>query len=198
MMSKGQETRNQIIKQAAEVFNKRGFLGSSISDVMQITGLQKGGIYRHFESKEQLALEAFEYAQAQYSQRLEQAMAEQSDGLAKVRAFVEAFYGISQAPPIAGGCPVMNTIVDSDDGDPALRLRAKAVIANWLSMIEDAIRLGIQQGTIHPDIQVHKFASIIIAMIEGGILLSQAHHSLRYMRFVYEHLLHTIDTQLAI
>jgi AcrR family transcriptional regulator len=54
-MTKGEQTRQHIIQQAATLFNQRGFIGSSVSDVMQYTGLQKGGIYRHFQSKEQLA-----------------------------------------------------------------------------------------------------------------------------------------------
>ncbi len=74
-MTKGEQTRNRIIQQAAELFNKRGYTGSSINDVMACTGLQKGGIYRHFESKEQLALTAFDYAQRQSTARLEAAVA---------------------------------------------------------------------------------------------------------------------------
>ena len=54
-MSKGQLTRQRIIAQAAPLFNQRGYEGCSINDVMAATGLEKGGIYRHFESKEELA-----------------------------------------------------------------------------------------------------------------------------------------------
>jgi len=42
--------------------NERGLEGTSLADLMEATGLEKGGIYRHFPSKEAVALEAFEYA----------------------------------------------------------------------------------------------------------------------------------------
>ena len=57
-MSKAQETKTRIIEQAATLFNQQGYSGTSVSDLMRATGLQKGGIYNHFVSKDELALEA--------------------------------------------------------------------------------------------------------------------------------------------
>ena len=51
--TKGQQTRQAIVEKAAPLFNKKGFEGTSLSDLMQATGLQKGGIYRHFSGKEE-------------------------------------------------------------------------------------------------------------------------------------------------
>ena len=39
-----------------------GYVGASMRDLVDATGLEKGGIYNHFGSKEQLALEAYDYA----------------------------------------------------------------------------------------------------------------------------------------
>src|SRR5260221_10303143 len=61
-MRKGEQTRREIIRKAAPIFNQRGFDGAALSDLMRATGLEKGGIYRHFDSKQQLAGEAFDYA----------------------------------------------------------------------------------------------------------------------------------------
>ena len=61
-MRKGEQTRREIIRKAASIFNQKGYEGAALSDLMQATGLEKGGIYRHFDSKQQLAGEAFDYA----------------------------------------------------------------------------------------------------------------------------------------
>src|ERR1700675_2894591 len=61
-MRKGEQTRQEIIRKAAPIFNQRGYEGAAMSDLMRATGLEKGGIYRHFDSKEQLAAAAFDYA----------------------------------------------------------------------------------------------------------------------------------------
>jgi len=62
MMSKGEATRQRIVEAAAPLFNQRGFAGCSMQDVLDATGLEKGGLYRHFGSKEELAAESFTYA----------------------------------------------------------------------------------------------------------------------------------------
>ena len=59
--TKGERTREGIVAAAAPLFNQRGYAASSMSDVMAATGLEKGGIYRHFESKDELALAAFDH-----------------------------------------------------------------------------------------------------------------------------------------
>ena len=69
-MSKAQQTKARIIRQAAELFNRKGYAGSSVADIMQATGLKKGGIYNHFKSKDELALAAFDYAVSLLGKRI--------------------------------------------------------------------------------------------------------------------------------
>ena len=54
-MRKGEQTRQEIIRRAAPIFNQKGYDGAALSDLMRATGLKKGGIYRHFDSKQELA-----------------------------------------------------------------------------------------------------------------------------------------------
>ncbi len=61
-MRKGEQTRQEIIRKAAPLFNQKGYEGTALSDLMEATGLEKGGIYRHFDSKQELAGEAFDHA----------------------------------------------------------------------------------------------------------------------------------------
>ncbi|WP_342774694.1 helix-turn-helix domain-containing protein [Paenibacillus dokdonensis] len=61
-MKKGDRTREHIIMKSAEIFNQRGYAGTSLNDIIADTGIKKGGIYRHFASKDEIALEAYNYA----------------------------------------------------------------------------------------------------------------------------------------
>ncbi len=45
-MRKGEQTRQEIIRKAAPIFNQKGYSGAALSDLMRATGLKKGGIYR--------------------------------------------------------------------------------------------------------------------------------------------------------
>jgi TetR/AcrR family transcriptional regulator, transcriptional repressor for nem operon len=59
---KGEQTRQEIIRKAAPIFNQKGYAGAALSDLMRATRLEKGGVYRHFESKQELAEQAFDHA----------------------------------------------------------------------------------------------------------------------------------------
>lgn len=196
-MTKGEQTRQQIIKEAATVFNQRGYSGCSISDVMSSTGLQKGGIYRHFQSKEELALAAFDFAQQQSTQRLEAAIQAESHAVQQLLAFVRAFQQVTLQPPVPGGCPILNTIVDSDDGDPALRDRVRAVVTHWETLLQQVVDQGKAAGTIQAAVNPHAVAALIISNLEGGILLARAHRSAIYVQYVVDHLLHYIAHEVA-
>src|SRR5580658_6475715 len=115
-MTKGEQTRKKIVEAAAPIFNKRGYKGSSLNDLMEATGLKKGGIYRHFSSKEELAAEAFDYTwEAAWKARMLH-LDEQETGPGKLKRLIANF--IDYRPGVAGGCPVLNSAVDADDGNP--------------------------------------------------------------------------------
>jgi len=61
-VTKGERTRQKIVEIAAVLFNQRGFTGCSIGDIVEASGLEKGTLYGHFSTKEELAVLAFDYA----------------------------------------------------------------------------------------------------------------------------------------
>src|SRR6266516_5589508 len=129
-MSKGQRTRERIVAEAASLFNQRGFDGSSMSELMEATGLQKGGIYRHFSSKEELATEAFDYAWQKAVSRSLDGIESSADSIDRLKQMVSNFVEL-RSELVPGGCPLMNTAVEADDGNAALRARAKKALQSW-------------------------------------------------------------------
>src|SRR5215831_9993562 len=110
-MGKGEETRERILAHSAQLFNRQGYFGTSLTDLMRETGLEKGGIYNHFSSKEQLALEAFDFAYKMVQQRTRQALAGKFDAIERLLAIVSVFQSEAEDPPVAGGCPILNTAI---------------------------------------------------------------------------------------
>ena len=134
-MSKAEATKAHIIQQSAIVFNQRGYAGSSMADIMQATGLKKGGIYNHFASKDELALAAFDYAVSLLSQRIWSVVRTERNAIARLDALVSAYLTYIDDPPIVGGCPILNTAIETDDTDSPLRDRALAAINSWRGLI---------------------------------------------------------------
>ena len=123
--TKGELTRREIVKKAAPLFNRKGFEGTSLSDLMRATGLQKGGIYRHFSGKQQLAAEAFDYSwEKSVTGRLE-GVDDVRNSVQRLKKMIDNFVEKREGL-VPGGCPLMNTAVESDDGNPRLRARARA------------------------------------------------------------------------
>jgi TetR/AcrR family transcriptional regulator, transcriptional repressor for nem operon len=134
-MTKGDQTRRKIVEAAAPIFNRRGYEGTYLSDLMEATGLQKGGIYRHFSSKEELAAEAFDYTwTAAWEARLLH-IDEKANGVEKLKQLIANF--IDHRSPVAGGCPVLNTAIDADDGNTVLRARVAKALRSWLNRLQD-------------------------------------------------------------
>lgn len=172
-MHKGERTKSEIIQEAAVLFNKKGYDGASISDVMRATGLEKGGIYRHFESKDELALQAFDHAVALVNSYYLAAIRSSHDAVERLQGVVETFSMLKNEEPIGGGCPIMNTAIDSDDGHPALRARAREALNTWHGMLTSVVERGIERGEIKPDTDPAGTASQMIGLMEGGLMMAR-------------------------
>ncbi len=196
-MRKGEATKQEIIRRVAPVFNKQGFAGSSLSDVMQATGLHKGGIYNHFDSKEQLALEAFDYAADLMRQRWERAISSSGTTLGQLEAFLEDFSRMYPAPEIAGGCPLLNTAIESDDTNPALRDRVRWAFSYWHGCIADIVRRGQQHGEVQADTDANGIATFLISAMEGALMLSQLEESADPLRVTAAHLTNYLRRELS-
>jgi TetR/AcrR family transcriptional regulator, transcriptional repressor for nem operon len=193
-MSKAQVTRNFIIQRAAEVFNQQGYQGASMSDIMEATRLKKGGIYNHFQSKDELALAAFDYAVGQVRQRYSAALRGKRHALERLQAIVETFCTTAESPPIKGGCPLLNTAIDSDDTHPALRDRTQQAMTHWQMMICKVIRGGIQRQELRADTDSETVATILTSSLEGALMMSQLYGDRIHLERTKSHLLGYIRT----
>lgn len=172
-MRKGERTRESILGRAAELFNRQGYSGSSLSDIMDATGLQKGGIYNHFESKDRLALEAFDYGFDLISERFTAYIKDKRQPLERLLAIISFFRTYFDSPPVPGGCMLLNTAIDSDDTHPALRERARNAMDSWRNVIQRAVMKGITQEEIRPTTDANALATFLISALEGGIMMSK-------------------------
>lgn len=197
-MSKGEETKEKILQQAAELFNQQGYAGSSISDIMRVTGLQKGGIYNHFKSKDDLALQAFDFAIAQLRQHYLAAIHSKRHAIERLQAIISVFRSYVDNPPIKGGCPLLNTAIESDDAHPALRQRAQQAMNSWRNLFYRIIQKGIEKGEIRSTVDADEVTTILIATLEGAMMMSKLYGDSIHLERAINHLTNYIESQLRI
>jgi TetR/AcrR family transcriptional regulator, transcriptional repressor for nem operon len=170
-MSKGEKTKQRIVAEAATLFNERGFEGGSMTGLMDATGLEKGGIYRHFASKEDLAAAAFDFAwQAATHVRMHD-LDSVPNSVDKLKRFIANF--VERRPSVPGGCPLLNTAIDADDGNRKLRERARKALHQWQDILSEIISVGRKQKEIRSEIDPKKLATLIIASLEGALMISR-------------------------
>jgi TetR/AcrR family transcriptional repressor of nem operon len=195
-MTKGEQTRRRIVEAAAPIFNKRGYDGASLSDLMAATGLQKGGIYRHFSSKEELAAEAFDYTwETAWNARLLH-LDEKANGIEKLKQLIGNF--IAHRSPVPGGCPVLNTAVDADDGNPVLRAHAAKALRSWLSRLQAIVELARERGEARPGSDSRAVASVIVASLEGALMMSRLQRNDEPLRAIQSHLSRYLENEVAV
>jgi TetR/AcrR family transcriptional repressor of nem operon len=194
-MTKGELTRRKIIEEAAPIFNRRGYEGSSLADLMEATGLKKGGIYRHFSSKEELAAEAFDYTwDTAWRARLLH-VDENAAGVDGIKQFIANF--IDYKSPVPGGCPILNTAVDADDGNSVLRARVNKALRTWLARLQTIVRRAADRGEIRPGVDPRAVATLVVASLEGALMISRLERNDDALRQVQKHLNHYLDSDVA-
>ena len=186
--TKGQRTRETIVARAAEVFNVRGYAGTSVADILAATGLEKGGLYNHFESKDELALAAFDHALATLRARHREARARVVGPRATLAAFLETFRDVASHPATKGGCPLLNTAVETTDGHPALRKRVRAAFAAMLDDLVVTIERGIACGELDERADPAALASLMVCSLEGAVMLGRLERTAAHMTRVVDHL----------
>ncbi len=172
-MRNSKTTKNTIIKESANLFNTQGYKATSISDITKATGLTKGAIYRHFESKSDLEQEALRSLGKLMFNELGQSIREAKTFQLKMDAIFSFFEKYMETPLYQGGCPLMNAAVEVDDTNTPLRQQAYNMLAQLKASVGKLLENGIKNGQIKPEIDPGFYSTIIIATLEGGIMMSK-------------------------
>lgn len=177
--TKGERTRARIVADVAPLFNERGFAGASMVDLIGATGLRAGGVYRHFEGKEALAIAAFDHAAATHWTFYQEAVARATGAAERVAALATAMASIVETPLIAGGCPLLNAAIEMDDAQPAMpampamRTRVRRAMEVLIGLPRRILTEGIAAGEIASSIDAAAEARLVIATMEGAIMLAK-------------------------
>ena len=196
-MPKIVNTRELIIEKAAELFNLHGFSGCSVSNIMQATGLKKGGIYNHFKSKEEIAIEAFNFSMAQIFKRFRERLDLDKTPLDKLNSVIDVYVNLIAKPMLKGGCPIFNTAVDASDSHPVLKERAREAINSLLRYVELKIEDGIKSGDFKENVNPAQLASILMINMEGAIIMSRVNTDSKYVDNAASFLRNYIKTSIA-
>ena len=188
-LSKADRTRQFIIETTAPIFNMKGYAGTSMSDITQATGLTKGSIYGNFGNKEDVALAVFDHNYTKVSSIIQQRIQKATTYHDKLMVYAQVYDQFTRSTFPVGGCPILNTAVEADDTNNLLKDRAAKAIIKWKKSVQDLIQGGIATGEFKADVDHVTLAVSIVALIEGGVMISKVTHSQACM----DRVMHTVE-----
>jgi TetR/AcrR family transcriptional repressor of nem operon len=168
-MRKGEKTKQYVIEKTSLLLNQRGYLSTSLAEVTDATGLQKGGLYNHFRDKEDLMIESFKYNCTLINEQMEPAIASASTAADKLNTFVEIYLNLD----FPGGCPIANAAVEAESVSPSLFQHAQEAMNRLLDLLVDIINTGMNHKEFRADANPRDTAIVILSLIEGGLLMNK-------------------------
>jgi AcrR family transcriptional regulator len=197
-MKKSERTSQFILEKVAPIFNKKGYTATSLSDLTTATGLTKGAIYGNFESKENLALEAFKINSKLVLNALGEKIADIQSPTAKLYAITNFYRDYYERSKGFGGCPVLNVGVDANHQNKALFDKVTWLIQRLQENLNKVVSDGVTVGEFKKGWPTARFARLIFSMIEGAVFLSVTREDNTYLSEMMDQIDFMIDKQMKI
>lgn len=187
-MSKAERTKQFIIEKTAPIFNAKGYIGTSMNDITEATGLTKGSIYGNFENKDEVALEAFDYNYNQIVAYLRKQIEVRPKMIDRLLVYPETYRIFLELPILKAGCPILNTSTEADDTHPLLRNKAINALNFWKKAIEKTIQTGIERNEIKSSTSANEFSFILMSLIEGAVMQAKVTGSSEVLKVTMDYL----------
>jgi TetR/AcrR family transcriptional regulator, transcriptional repressor for nem operon len=180
MAAKGLETRERILATAEPMVLRQGFAGTSLDDLVKATGLTKGAFFHHFKGKAELAKALVErYAENDY-ELFERLAAEADDRsgdpldsvIIFLRLFESVIEGRTEAP---AGCVFAAYTHERQQFDASVHAFVAKSLKRWTTLYEAKFGLVLACYKAKIAIAAHELAEMIVAIIEGGFILSRSY-----------------------
>lgn len=196
MTKKAERTTAYIIETVAPIFNKFGYVGTSMSDLTEATGLTKGAIYGNFENKEALALSAFQYNQNHLLAIIDEKLEIDGNSMDKIHSLLRFYrqYDVFTLP--FGGCPILNVGVDAQSNNKMLAAAVKETIKEIEGKIALVLENGVNQNEIHLPVPPLQFAKQLFTMLQGAIAMSTMTRDRKYLINTIAYLEHLVQKEI--
>lgn len=151
--------RESVIQAALRLFAKKGYHATSMQDIAEALGIQRGSIYHHIESKEDLLYEIMESSIKKLTEPVEEIVSMPLPAGRKLRRFIEARLDmiVSLRPELSVFLQELKSL------PPARRQTIVAYGDHYEGLLRRIIREGVASGEFR-EVDV-KFAGFTVLSI---------------------------------
>jgi AcrR family transcriptional regulator len=175
-MSKGDQTRERILRHAMRVASRDGLEGLSIGELAAALEMSKSGLFAHFGSKEELQLEVLRTASREFEETVVRPALKAPRGVPRLRQFFENWIDWATAPQRRYGCIFAGAAFELDDRPGPAREYVAEAGKQLLHTLTRTIELGVESGALRPDLDCELLAFQLHSILLGF------HHDRRLLR----------------
>jgi TetR/AcrR family transcriptional repressor of nem operon len=165
--------KEKIIHESLRLFSLKGFLSTSLQDILEAAHTSKGGFYNHFGSKEDLFLAVLRKAQRIWREKNLTDLHKIDGPINKIKKLLENYREkyIKDAENFPGGCIFVTLSVELDDQRPHLSQEINKGFAGFRGMLKGLLDQGKESGELDQDEDTAALAEMIFSGMLGASVL---------------------------
>jgi TetR/AcrR family transcriptional repressor of nem operon len=171
--------KDRIIHESLRQFSTKGYMSTSINDILAAVGTSKGGLYNHFKSKEELLFAALSEARKIWRQRNLTGLDRLPRPLDKIKKLLENYrdYYLADSENFPGGCIFVALAVELNDQQPHLAQEVNEGFQRFKGMIKRLLDQEREAGHLKNGIDTGMVAEMIFSGILGACVAYTADKS---------------------
>jgi len=167
------DLKERIIAESLKLFSLKGFLSTSIQDIMETAHTSKGGLYNHFKSKEVLLSAVLGEARKIWRENNLAGLDQIENPIEKLKMLLENYRDryLKDTTKLPGGCIFVTLSVELDDQRPHLTQEINRGFAGLKGMINDFLDQGKSAGDLRDDVDTKAVTEMIFSIILGAAVI---------------------------
>ncbi len=167
------DLKERIIAESLKLFSLKGFLSTSIQDIMEEAHTSKGGLYNHFRSKEELLSAVLGEARKIWRENNLAGLDQIENPIEKLKMLLENYRDryLKDTTKLPGGCIFVTLSVELDDQRPHLTQEINRGFAGLKGMINDFLDQGKSAGDLRNDVDTKAVTEMIFSIILGAAVI---------------------------
>src|ERR1700731_5013998 len=157
MSQTGIATRDRILDAGLDLLSASGFAGVTIGVLANHVGMSKSGLFAHFKAKEDIDIALLERMVDVCDKHVVVPAMRAQEGLSRLTALVENWFGWSTKAGLVGGCPAAAGMFELDDVEGPVREKLLELEKQWHEILKQFIAEAIATGALRKDVHIDRF-----------------------------------------
>ncbi len=170
-------TRDRLVFAAMKLFGEKGYLSTSVQDILREAGANAGSLYHAFPTKQDVLVAVLDlYRQGIEPMLLAPAWEGVDDPIEKIFALLASYRLALEMSDCLYGCPIGSIALELHEPDPPVRELLSINFTQWVGHVEGCLVAAADR--LPADLDRHMVAILVLNVMEGGVMQSRTHRTL--------------------